>query len=161
MSTHWTTKNGEKIAWADIDDRHLWNIARMLVRKIREKVKLCTGPAETLNEWLRVRLAIWEQLNSIERAAMRRHARRDMRKLVAVSRASLSQAIDELTRRGLIPTTEDLRVAWDRACGGAGGPNHADDPEKRPWCLIELWVGYRGVPTFTPEWLAAQQQVSP
>lgn len=65
------------------------------------------------------------------------------------------RAYRKLARSDLLPTVEDLRVAWDRACGGNGGLNHADDPEKRPWCLVELWVGYRGVPTTTPEWLAA------
>lgn len=114
MSTHWTNRDGVAIAWSDLDDRHLWNIVRMLTRRIREMVALHTGPAEPLNEWLRQRLAAWDWLATNERRDVRRRARRDMRKLVAASRASLSQAVDEVARRELLPTVDDLRVAWDR-----------------------------------------------
>jgi hypothetical protein len=99
-----------------------------------------------------------ENPNAIDtKRRVRRHVRRGARAALHRRRPQMLAAFAELARRDLLPTVEDLRVAWDRACGGNGGPSHADDPEKRPWCLVELWVGYRGVPTFTPEWLAAQR----
>lgn len=160
MST-WKTADGRTLACPDIDDRHLWNIVRLQVRRIRETVKLHTGPAEDLNEWLRLRLSVWDDVHDAnELRAFRRHARRDMRKSVAAMRGALSHAIDELARRNLLPTAEELHVAWDRVCGGDGGPDLSDDPKMRPWCLVELWVGFRGVPTFTPEWLAEQQAIT-
>ena len=70
------------------------------------------------------------------------------------NRLRLSFVIDELAHRGLLPTSAELHVAWDRACGGAGGPDIADDPEKRPWCFVELWVAFRGESTLSPEYAA-------
>lgn len=166
MSTHWTTRDGVKIAWSDLDDRHLWNIVRLLTRDAR----MHTRAAERSDaEMHRARIERFEAAGDLlsvqylrrrgveNSAASYRITRRMHRADAHSKRRALSLAVDEVARRGLLPTVDDLRVAWDRACGGDGGPNVADDPVKRPWCLVELWVGFRGVSTFTPEWLAAQQ----
>jgi hypothetical protein len=101
-STSTTDVKGQRVAWADIVDAHLWDIALTMTYSAR---------AERRGGWC-------EKLQD-ERMC----------------------AVDELDFRGLLPTVEDLRVAWDVACGGQGGP----DIERRPWCLVELWTKYRPV----------------
>lgn len=159
MSTHWTNRDGVAIAWSDLDDRHLWNIVRMLTRDARSLARAQRLSNEKIRQLIRAR----EELLSDEYISRREvaEARYGWRVSAQRKRATLSLAVDEVARRGLLPTVDDLRVAWDRVCGGDGGPNVATDPAKRPWCLVELWVGFRGVPTFTSEWLAAQRQLTP
>jgi hypothetical protein len=154
----WKTADGRVLAWTDIDDRHLWNIVRMLTRNARS----LTQAQKLSNEKIRQLIRAREELPSDEYIS--RHEITDERTLYRIAaerkRAALSLAVDEVARRGLLPTVDELRVAWDRVCGGDGGLDISDDPEHRPWCLVGLWVGFRGVSTTTPEWLAAQQQTS-
>lgn len=165
MST-WKTADGRTLAWSDIDDRYLWNIVRLLVRRVRQCQRLIEGTAEQLDAHIASSLdaktlAKWNDADISVRKRTRRDVRRRSRKALKLCLVHLPTAFDEVTRRSLWPTIDDLHVAWDRVCGGDGGPDLSQDNERRPWCLIELWVGFRGVPTYTPEWLASQQQVSP
>jgi hypothetical protein len=139
-----------------LDDRHLWNIVRMLTRDARSLTRALKLSNKKVRQMIRAR----EELPSGEYISRREIAETRYGWQVSAQRkrAALSLAVDEVSRRGLLPTVDDLRVAWDRACGGAGGPNVADDPKKRPWCLVELWVGFRGVPAVSAEWLARARE---
>lgn len=155
----WTTNDGRVIAWADLDERHLWNIVRMLVRQARKFVRSAARTDVEINEALANRCTSPEAAERVRKRGRRRVAtvarvhREAMQKRAAKKRRDISIAIDELAHRGALPDLDDLRAAWDRACGGDGGPNDADNPERRPWCLVELWVGYRGASTLSPGYL--------
>lgn len=153
ITEYWRTRDGQSIRWADLETRHLWNIARMLVRQCRHELRLSEAPRRVFDQqWMRKRLgSAWLLYTEQDKEALRRSARGAMRRRAFEHRAKLTTAIDEINYRGALPTWDALRVAWDRACGGDGGPNVADDPEHRPWCLIELWVGFRGEPTTSAE----------
>lgn len=170
ITEHWTTKDGERIAWADLETRHLWNIARLLVRVVRDWQSLCDNSDFLRADWLRrMERAHAHMVERHPERVARITAQRDrFREIIATadlttyrnktrgslvrSRREFACAVDELSYRGVLPTWDDLRVAWDRACAAGA----VDDPERRPWCLIELWVGFSGEPTTSAEWEARQ-----
>lgn len=76
--------------------------------------------------------------------------RRTVRHLFACRRL-LHRGLDEAQRRSLLPTTDDLRVAWDEAC--AGGRVKAGDDEKLT--LVEVVALLEWPAAFGP--MAAQE----
>lgn len=156
----WTTREGQVIAWADIDDRHLLNIVRMLTRAVRKYTANIARPDEEIVEHYARRLeangegyyaADLRRRNPLGKARTATTFRLLLAAERTKTRKTLCIALDEVEYRGLLPTLDDLRVAWDRACEAGA----ADDPKQRPWCLIELWVGFRGESTLSPEWQLA------
>jgi hypothetical protein len=86
----WRTSDHRRLSWAEIGDRHLWNIVRLLTRRVRA----CRIDAAA---------AIGQRVDILN---MHVHARR----------LALCAAIDELDYRGLLPTPAML----ERACAALG-----------------------------------------
>jgi hypothetical protein len=102
-------------------------------------------------------------LRNIARWATRRLRVVGRRALPISVTQSLAASLNESRRRGILPTVEDLRVAWDRACARGHVDPHTSEPltiyhpcagpvrdgderpvwvEQGPRDLVELWVGY-------------------
>ena len=61
-------------------------------------------------------------------------------------RYRLTRAIDELKRRGALPSFDDLRVAWDHACANGLAPVSRRDPYPpegvMPESFVVLWLHF-------------------
>jgi hypothetical protein len=86
----WRTTDKRDLSWAEISDRHLWNIVRLLTRRVRDRREL---------------LAISQRLRMTATA-------HGLPAILGASRLALCAAIDELDYRGLLPTPAML----ERAC---------------------------------------------
>ena len=85
----WRTAAGERLSWAEIGDRHLWNIVRLLTRRVRDRREL---------------LAIAQRLGLTATA-------HGLPSRIDASRLALCRAVDELDYRGLLPTRRELQGA--------------------------------------------------
>jgi len=169
MSDVWITKDGEHIPWSELTDRHLLNIVRLLTRLMRAYRREMALPWDELNKVIlscvpearRSRRFVRTLTDNEPDAARWRQAwRHAIRREVRTLTKKVARAFAEVEARGLMPTQADLHVAWDRVCGGAGGEDLSEDPAKRPWCLVELWVGFRGESTLSDEYAAKLREAA-
>ena len=125
---------GYRVDLLVVDDRYLRNLVRRSSRNARHLVLHATQRATPVTKYI----------------------------ALAGHRATLTDAVDECAWRGILPTADDLRVAWDVACSRGhvdsdGKPREivhvcagpVREGEERPtWVergprdLVELWVGY-------------------
>lgn len=123
---------GESVCLRDLDDAYLRNVVRWALRHMR------------------VRGSVHSRMPVSDGLA------------VMVFRSIFADAVDECAWRGILPTVDALRVAWDVACSrghvdAEGKPREivhvcagpVREGEERPtWTergprdLVELWVGY-------------------
>jgi hypothetical protein len=121
----WRTSDNRQLSWAEIGDRHLWNIVRLLTRRVRERradAASCLREATHTDDCGPYALAHRRELSRRAAICSRR---------AQLSQGALYDAIDELDYRGLLPTLREL----ERACERLG------TPVPRTW--LEAW----------PEWL--------
>lgn len=124
---------GRTVDLKTIDDRYLRNIVRWALRELRKARR--------------------ERNRAPVSASLRAMAYEQ----------TFGEAIDECAWRGILPTVDDLHIAWDRACARGHVDIHTAEPltirhtcagpvregderpmwvEQGPRDLVELWVGY-------------------